>query len=139
MGLKGDRSNVTEEALFDSNLAPPYAHRIVLGTDGIRATTDSMVVCAFKERRSVRDLADVIVRQHPKQFPDRSAVYRKGFHLLIQTLGVGANLRWKAVNELPERCERGTAHDCREGGSGHCGVNEKPRLAAGNKSFENEK
>jgi len=48
--------------------------------------TDPLVNCCFRDRKSVRDLADQLVEQQPGVFPDRATVFRKGFHFLLRTL-----------------------------------------------------
>jgi hypothetical protein len=67
--------------------------------------TDDYVVCAFRDKRSSRDAVDLIVREYPDFFVDRSSVYRKGLRLLIQTLEIESNLRGTKVNGPPKRPE----------------------------------
>ena len=54
---------------------------------------DCLVNCCFRDRKSVRNLADQLVEQQPSVFPDRASVFRKGFHLLIKTLELNSNER----------------------------------------------
>jgi len=70
-------------------------------------TDDPFVICSFKDRRSRRDLADMIVKQRPEQFPSRSAVYLKAFNLLVETLKLQTNQRKTQVDKPSERKEGG--------------------------------
>jgi hypothetical protein len=62
-------------------------------------TDDPIVICSFKDRRSRRDLADQIAREHPNEFPTRSAVYLKAFNFLVESLKLGAQQRKTQVDE----------------------------------------
>ena len=77
-----------------------------------RKTDDPFVICSFKDRKSRRDLADSIVREHPAEFPTRSAVYLKAFDFLVNTLRIEVEQRKTTVDGSSARCD----HRLSEGG-----------------------